>query len=282
MQEALRATVLIDPERPKVKESEVARTLRSAGISLSHRNADFGVVVGGDGIFSYYGRLISIPLLFVGVRSQEPTSSRGYLAELYIDSLPAGLAEIKRNHFDVVEYKRMQVAIDRVNRGDFFTDVYLEKGADSNALRYKVTVKQEGSTFTDSAIANGVIVCTSAGSTGYYSYVDKLRMGDWFEPKRYTVIGENEVGVCHIAPVFTSRGDEPEPPLRYTVPWGSTFEISLTRDADARLFGLTKSRQGIRIRVGDRVSIRPSRRTTRVIKLGPIPAGESVPERRPK
>ena len=86
-------------------------------------------------------------------------------------------------------------------RGDVFTDVYLEKGADSNCLRYHLEARGKGTDFTESAIANGVIVCTSAGSTGYYSYIDKLRTGTDFQADRFTQIGADEIGVCHIAPV---------------------------------------------------------------------------------
>lgn len=243
--------------------------LRSAGITVSERDADIGIVVGGDGIFSYYGRVSSLPLLFVGVRPNAATSSRAYLAQTYFDRLPDALEEIKSGRFGVVEYKRLQVIINGSKRGKVFTDVYLEKGADSNTLRYHVEVATPSSTFTDSAIANGVIICTSAGSTGYFSYIDKLRLGDWLEPDHVSKIRENEVGVCHIAPIFTSRTGIPESPLRYTVPWGSTFRISLTRDADARLFGLVKSRRGIRIRAGDVVEVVPTSSTTRVIRLDP-------------
>jgi hypothetical protein len=265
----LRASILVDPERPKVKRAEVLRMIRDAGIEVTQRDPDLGVVVGGDGIFSDYGRLISIPLLFVGVRSAETTASKGYLAEVHFDRLPEALEEIKRNRYRVLEYKRLRVAINGVARGEVFTDVYLEKGADSNCLRYHLDVKGKGLAFTDSAIANGVIICTSAGSTGYYSYIDKLRRGDRLEPNSYTLIGGDEVGVCHIAPVLTARDDTGYLPLRYTVPWGSSFRLSLTRDADARLFGIVRSRRGIRVRAGDHIDVRPSANTTRVIKLGP-------------
>ncbi len=266
----MRASILIDPERPKVKRAEVLRMLREAGLQVTQRRPDIGIVVGGDGIFSDYGRLISIPLLFVGVRSAEPTASKGYLAEVHFDRLGGALEEIKRKRYNVVEYRRLQVAINGVVRGEVFTDVYLEKGADSNCLRYHLDVQGGGGlAFTDSAIANGVIICTSAGSTGYYSYVDRLRMVDRLEPDSYTLIGRDEVGVCHIAPVLTARNDSAEAPLRYTVPWGASFRLRLTRDADARLFGVIKSRNGIRVRVGDSIDIRPSADTTRVIKLAP-------------
>ena len=169
----------------------------------------------------------------------------------------------------MVEYNRLEVAIDGVVRGEVFTDVFLEKGADSNCLRYHLDVEGKGLAFTDSAIANGVIICTSAGSTGYYSYIDRLGRGDRLAPDSFTQIGTSEVGVCHIAPVLTARGDTGEAPLRYTVPWGASFRLRLTRDADARLFGVTKSRNGIRVRVGQVVDVRPSAHTTRVIRLAP-------------
>ncbi len=242
--------------------------LQRAGIGLSTREPDFGVVVGGDGIFSHYGRLFSIPLLFVSVRSRESTASKGYLAEVNLDDLPRALEDVAAGRYREVEYRRLQVSINGAVRGDVFTDVYLEKGADSNCLRYRLQAKGRDTAFTESAIANGVIVSTSAGSTGYYSYVDKLRTGTDFHAEKFTQIGSDEIGVCHIAPVYTKRDGTRKTPLRYTLPWGTSLKLTLTRDADARLFGLTRSRKGIRTRVGDYVDLRPSKARTRVLKLG--------------
>ena len=174
------------------------------------------------------------------MRSAEPTASKGFLAEVQFDRLTDALKEIKGRRYAVLEYKRLGVAINGVARGEVFTDVYLEKGAESNCLRYHLDVKGEGLEFTDSAIANGVIVSTSAGSTGYYSYIDRLGRGDRLLPESFTQIGGNEIGVCHIAPVLTARNDTDDAPLRYTVPWGASFRLRLTRDADARLFGVIR------------------------------------------
>jgi hypothetical protein len=262
-----KATILIDPERPKARNEDVVRMLRKAGMVFSSKKPDFGVVVGGDGIFSHYGRIASIPLLFVSVRSRETTASKGYLAEVNLDSLPLALEKISRGQFREVQYRKLRVSINEVVRGDVFTDVYLEKGADSNCLRYHLQVTGKGTEFTESAIANGVIVCTSPGSTGYYSYVDKLQDSGSFEAKRFTQIKSDEIGVCHIAPVFTKREGTRRTPLRYTLPWGTNLKLTLTRDADARLFGLIKSRRGIRIRVGDVIDVTPSDDRTRVLKL---------------
>ncbi len=265
---ALKATVLVDTERPKVSEAEVVSVLKKSGIEYSTSNPDFGVVVGGDGLFSYQGRQLAIPLLFVGTKSRRPTDSKARLAEVYLTGLEAALREVKAGRHTVVKNRRLEVSINAGEfRGEIFTDVSLEKGADSNCIRYTVNVRGEGLDFTDAAVSNGIVITTSAGATGYYSYLDKLDRGDKLEPEKFTVIGKGEVGVCHIAPTYTSRDETSLHPLRYTVPWGSSFRILLMRDADAHLFGVTKSRKGLRITTNDTIDVGPSKNTTNVIRL---------------
>jgi len=264
----MKATVLVDTERPKVSESEVASILKKSGIEHSTATPAFGVVVGGDGLFSYQGRRLTIPLLFVGTKSRRPTDSKARLAEVYLTGLQVALREVRAGRYTVVRHRRLQVSINRGEfKGEIFTDVSLEKGADSNCIRYAVEVRGRGMEFTDSAVSNGVVITTAAGSTGYYSYLDKLDRGDRLEPEKYTKIGEDEVGVCHIAPTYTSRDQTKRHPLRYSVPWGSTFRITLMRDADAHLFGVTQSRKGLRITTKDTVDVGPSKDTTNVIRL---------------
>jgi hypothetical protein len=264
----LKATVLVDSERPKVSEGDVVSVLKKAGVDHSTSNPSFGVVVGGDGLFSYHGRQLGIPLLFVGTKSRRPTDSKARLAEVYLTGLEAALREVRAGRYTVVKHKRLEVSISGGEfRGEIFTDVSLEKGADSNCIRYTVDVRGKGFEFTDSAVSNGIVITTAAGSTGYYSYLDKLAHGDRLEPEKFTVIGKKEVGVCHIAPTYTSRDETATHPLRYTVPWGSTFRITLMRDADAHLFGVTRSRKGLRITTKDTVDVGPSKNTTNVIKL---------------
>jgi hypothetical protein len=265
----LRAEVLVDPEKPKVSKREVVSMLKAAGVEHSAK-ADFGVVVGGDGLFSHYGRKTSIPLLFVGTRSEKPTDSKAHLAEVLVEDLEPALRAIAAGKFTVEKYGRLGVSVSGSPKGESFTDISLEKGADSNCIRYTLRVKGAGLDFTDWAVSNGVVITTKAGSTGYFSYIDKLRMGDTLEPSRFTVIGKDEVGVCHIAPTFTSREGASEHPLRYVVPWGAVFTIKLMRDADAHLFGVTRGpHRGIRITTKDTLVVRPSRHTTNVMRLLP-------------
>ncbi len=264
----MRATVLVDTERPKVSESEVISVLKKSGIEYSTTSPSFGVVVGGDGLFSYQGRQLSIPLLFVGTKSVRPTDSKARLAEVYLTGLEAALKRVRAGDYTVTKHKRLEVSVGGGEfRGEIFTDVSLEKGADSNCIRYTLEVSQRRGGFTDSAVANGIVITTSAGSTGYFSYLDKLDRGHILQPEKYSKIGEDEVGVCHIAPTYTSRSESTIHPLRYSVPWGARFKITLMRDADAHLFGVTRSRKGLRIKTEDTVEVGPSSNTTNVIRL---------------
>ena len=110
------------------------------------------------------------------------------------------------------------------------------------------------------------MVTTAAGSTGYYSYLDRIRTGE-FDSTGHTEIRTDEVGICHILPTYIERIGSAAHPLRYTVPWGSRVELSITRPADARLYGLPGQRLGVRITSADSVAVHASPETTKVIVL---------------
>lgn len=263
----MRVKILVDGEKPKVSPSELRATLEKAGVEVRDSGADLGVVVGGDGRFGRYGRTEDIPLLFVGVRSNRPAGSKAYLAEAYYDELPAVLEELKKGGYKIEEHPRLEVLKNAKRLGEVFTDVYLERGDESTCIRYKVVVKGGSLSIEDAAIGDGVVITTAAGSTGYYSYVDRIR-GEHMEPGGFAKIPPGEVGICHVVPTYTEREGSSEHPLRYTVPWGSTVELSLFRLADARLYGTSDDRAGIRVAMGDRVTIRPGQKTTKLVRLG--------------
>ena len=263
----MKAKVLLDGGRPKVRPEELRGMIVAAGIKVGDRSADIAVVVGGDGMFSRYGRTEEIPLLFVGVRSSRPTGSKAVLAEAFLDELPHALHEVSAGNYHVQEHRRLLVMKNGKSIGEVFTDAYLQRGADSNCLRYRLKASGEGARIDESAIGDGVVISTSAGASGYYSYPDRIREG-MVDPAAKAIIGEDEVGICHINPTYTERADSEDHPLRYKVPWGSVVSLSLTRRADARLYGTTKSRSGVKIGPTDKITIAPARRTTKVIVIG--------------
>jgi len=249
------------------------RMLSKAGIEYSTHKPDFGVVVGGDGVFSYYLRLLKIPLLLVGVGSRNAVGSKAYMAETYLSELPATLEKLADHKYQIEEKRGLRVSAGR-RKGHVFTDIYLERGLDSNCLRYKVVVSGRDFSFTDYSISNGVVITTALGSTGYYSALDKLLSANGLDTNKFSRIHEEEIGICHILPTFTQRRTNNIPgridrrqPLRYTVRYGTKIEIKLVRWGDARLYGLTTNIRGIRIKLDDVVRIGPSDQVAKLVRV---------------
>ena len=262
----MKAVLLLDGDAPKVTPAQLSRIVLKAGIEVGRAGADFGIVVGGDGRFGRYGRTEKLPLLFVGVRSEGAIGSKARLAQTTFDELPEALAKIRSGAYAIDAHRRLRVIKGTKVLGEVFTDVYLQRGDEGGCLRYKLRVSWEGVRFEEAAIADGVVVATRAGSTGYYSYVDRIR-GSMVEPSAFAHVGRDEVGICHITPTYTERLGVGTHPLRYTVPWGSKIEISLFREADARLFGVADSRAGIKVSMGEKVSITAGKEVTKVMAL---------------
>ncbi len=270
MKQLKRAAILLDRTRPKVPYREVKRLVEASGLKVVRERPEFGIVVGGDGLFSFYGRNERMPLLFVGVRSSSLTESRAYLAAAYMEELTSSVQMVMDGRYTISEVSRLDVRLNRRKLGSVFTDVYVQRGAESNCIRYMVEVVNRETKIREYGIGDGLVVCTRAGSTGYFSYLDKLRSGENLEPEKFTLIGDKEIGLCHIVPTYTEREGEKIHPLRYTVPIESVIRIRLTRQADARLYGVTKKRSGIKLSLDDSLEIEKSNEVTRVIKLGPM------------
>jgi NAD+ kinase len=263
----MRAIILLDPITPKVSLEDAMRVINNAGLTYDPKRPDFGIVIGGDGVFSYYGRVRKIPLLFVGLRKLKPIESKAYLAETYFDELDTALKRIKNGNYKIFEYNRLAVFLNGKKLGDVFTDVYLERGLNSNCLRYKLEVEGKGFSFIDFAIGNGVVVTTSLGSTGYFSSLDRIKDGRSLNVDSYTLIKKDQVGIYHILPTYTIREGTNEHPLRYTVPYGSEIRIKLVRKGDARLYGITRNQKGIKIREEDVIEVKASENKTKLIRL---------------
>jgi NAD+ kinase len=153
------------------------------------------------------------------------------------------------------------------------TDVYLERGEFAGCLRYATTVKPSGRSkflpFSDYAIGNGVIITTSFGAGGYFSYPGRLRSGKrGMGPAGFA---DDRIGICHIIPTYLVRKRKgiasQSNRIRYTVPLCSTVQIRLLRDANARLYGTTAHSKGVPVRLGDTITVTPARSAARIIKL---------------
>ena len=260
--------IFVHPKRPKIPVDKILRRLRSAGASHSQENPDLAIVVGGDGTFAYYGRTLSMPLLFVGVKETGIIGSRAKLAEILYEDLDRAIQDIESGRYSVLERKMLSVRLNEHSE-DVLTDVYVERGRFAGCLRYRVSARpllgHEFVPFNDYAIGNGVVVSTSFGSGGYYSYPDRLGSGKKAR-KSPADFSDDRIGICHIIPAYLVRRDGPSPNIRYTLP-PAVIKISLMRDARARLYGTTLHSKGVSVRMGDTITVSPAKRHGNIIKL---------------
>jgi NAD+ kinase len=266
----LKFGVYVHPTRPKVPIAEIVKKIEGAGMSFSLKDPEIAVVVGGDGTFGYYGKILSIPMLFVGVREYDMLGSRARLAETTYDNLEKSLYDIQNDNYSITKKKMLSINLDH-QAYEVLTDVYLERGTFSGCLRYKVNVKDDLSKteHCDYAIGNGIIISTAFGSGGYFSYPSRLAHRKWDETTAKFL--DTKVGICHIIPTYIIREKNGKKSISYkvsyTVPNSSCVEIKLVRSANVRLYGVTAHSRGIPVGVNDKITIRQSANTARIIKL---------------
>ena len=268
--------IYLHRSRPKVNAKDITKIFKGIGINPSSKDPDIGIIVGGDGTFGYYGRKLGIPMLFVGVKDPNPVGSKAILAELFFDKLQYGIRKIEEGDYYVEN--RALLSVDFCGRcEDVFTDVYLERGNFGGCLRYLVSIntkkgKHNEFRFTDCAIGNGVIVCTATGSSGYYSYPQRITSKA--TPTNEAQFSNNKMGICHITPYSLLRVNKGhthpnyrKPKVQFTIPLQSEIKLDLLRTSNALLYGVSQDSRGVKICEDDTISIKPSLRIAKVIKI---------------
>jgi hypothetical protein len=273
----LKFKIFVHPVRPKVQKEKIQKILRSLDLQISETNPDIALVIGGDGTFSHYGKKLSIPMLFIGVPTDEILGSKSRLAEISLPGLPDTLRGITKGNYVVTEKRMLDVTYGTLPPISVLTDVYLERGLYAGCIRYSISIssnkntnKKNKSEFTDYVIGNGVIISTSFGSSGYYSYLDRIRN---LKQKPSELFDDNKLGICHIIPTFVKRclSDEVNykeiAHIRYTVPVSSTIEITVIREANIRLYGTTTHSKGVKIAWNKSITVSSSIKTAKIIRL---------------
>lgn len=269
--------IFVHPFRPKVQKEKIQELLHSLDLKISETDPDIALIIGGDGTFSYYGKKLSIPMLFIGVPSNEILGSKSRLAEITIQNLPKTLKKIAKGNHTVIERRMLDVryggsAVKRV-----LTDAYLERGLFAGCIRYSISITSDKIdnidsklAFTDYVIGNGVIISTSFGSSGYYSYLDRIK-----NPRQNLdeLFDDEKLGVCHILPTYATRilssgiNYRGIVPIRYTIPISSTIKITAIREANMRLYGTTIHSKGVKIEWNKPITITTSTKTAKIIRL---------------
>jgi NAD+ kinase len=268
--------IYLHRSRPKVSAKDIAKIFKGIGINPTSKDPDIAIIVGGDGTFGYFGRKLEIPMLFVGVKDSDPVGSKASLAELFFDKLHYGIRKIEEGNYYIEN--RTLMSVDYCGRHeDVFTDVYLERGNFGGCLRYLVSFntkkgKHNGFRFTDYAIGNGVIVCTATGSSGYFSYPQRIISEA--TPNYEAQFSNNELGICHITPYSLLRVNKEQTfskykktKVQFTIPLQSEIRLNLLRPSNAILYGVSRDSRGVKICEDDTISIKPSPRMAKVIKI---------------
>jgi NAD+ kinase len=220
-------------------------------------------------------------MLFIGVPTNEILGSKSRLAEIPLQNLPKSLRRIAKGNYTVTERKMLDVRYGTSTLKSVLTDVYLERGLFAGCIRYSISIirdmidnrntnEKSKSMFTDYVIGNGVIISTSFGSSGYYSYLDRIKY-----PKQNPseLFDDDKLGVCHILPTFATRrlsdgiNYREIIPIRYTVPVSSTVEITATREANIRLYGTTVHSKGVKVAWNKPIIVTSSTKTAKIIRL---------------
>lgn len=273
--------IFVHPFRPKVQKEKIQEILDSLNLKISETDPDIALIIGGDGTFSYYGKKLSIPMLFIGVPTNEILGSKSRLAEISLQNLPKTLRRIAKGNYIVTERRMLDVMYGASTVKSVLTDVYLERGLFAGCIRYSISItsnkidnkntnEKSKLAFTDYVIGNGVIISTSFGSSGYYSYLDRIKDT---KQNPSELFDDEKLGVCHILPTFAIRrlrdgtNYRETVPVRYTVPVSSTIEITAIREANIRLYGTTVHSKGIKIKWNKPVTVTTSTKTAKIIRL---------------
>jgi len=266
----LKFGIYVHPSRPKVPLVEIVKKIQMAGLSLTQKDPEIAIVVGGDGTFGYFGRILSIPILFVGVQDSNILGSKARLAEISYDNLEKSLRQIEHGRYSVKKRKMLSINL-RDNTYEVLTDAYLERGLFSGCIRYKVTIKDDRSEteLCHYAIGNGIVISTSFGSSGYFSYPERLK-------GRMSKVGtkkfpDTKLGICHVIPTYLVLEKDGRRTVSsrvsYAVSNSSCIEMTLMRSADARLYGAIPHSRGISVGINDKITIRQSANSAQIIEL---------------
>lgn len=125
---------------------------------------DVVIVLGGDGTILNTSRNVlksKTPILGINI------GHLGFLAQVEINSVEAALEKLFKGEYTIEKRDMIQCTYnegDKIKRYDGLNDVVLYRGIKSRIQRYDVYINDA---FYNSFSGDGIIVCTSTGSTAY-------------------------------------------------------------------------------------------------------------------
>ncbi len=128
-----------------------------------YNNTDVFIVIGGDGTILRAADMCSlndIPILGINM------GRIGFMSEVELDDVEMALNDLLADNYEVEERMMMEVQINGNTQGVFYAlnDVVISKSVDATLIYMKLYANDEQ---MNAYVADGVIISTPTGSTGY-------------------------------------------------------------------------------------------------------------------
>jgi NAD+ kinase len=218
-------------------------------LSVIPEDTDLCIVLGGDGTMLQAARSIAhqdIPLLGVNM------GTMGYLAEVEESAIDEALERVLEGRYEIDE--RMMLRGSLEGKKDYsLNDIIITRYKDISTIGYNIFINDQ---FLYSYYADGLIISTPTGSTGY----NMSAGGPIIEPSGSMIL------VTPVCPhSLNSRSLVFSPNTRITV------ELLPARDGGPKKAIASFDGSGtILMHDGDRIEIRMSKKTTKILRLNRV------------
>ena len=141
-------------------EKKIAEQVGGKGFSTKELNeeADIVITVGGDGTILFALKEIDKPILAVN------SSTMGFLTEVDADHAINGLKKIIEGKYNVDERAKLKVVLDGKRLSDAANEITVQTANIAKIIEFDISVDGE---VIESLKADGVIIATPTGATGY-------------------------------------------------------------------------------------------------------------------
>lgn len=216
-------------------------------LSVIPEDTELCIVLGGDGTMLQAARSIAymdIPLVGVNL------GTMGYLAEVEAASIDDALTRILEGQYEIED--RMMLRGSLEGKKDYsLNDIIITRYQDISTIGYNIFINDQ---FLCSYFADGLIVSTPTGSTGY----NMSAGGPIIEPLADMIL------VTPVCPhTLNSRSLVFSP--------GTRIVVELMKGRDGRSKKAIASFDGsgtLLMRSGDSIEIKKSKKTTKILRLG--------------
>ncbi len=229
------------------KKEEDPLLITRKHLSVIPEDTELCIVLGGDGTMLQAARSIAyldIPLVGVNL------GTMGYLAEVEAASIDDALIRIIEGQYEIEDRMMLRGSVE--GKKDYsLNDIILTRYQDISTIGYNVYVNDQ---LLCSYFADGLIVSTPTGSTGY----NMSAGGPIIEPSADMIL------VTPVCPhTLNSRSLVFSP--------GTRIAVELRKGRDGKNKKAIASFDGsgtLLMRSGDRLEIKKSKKTTKILKLG--------------